>query len=43
MTLYLIVPEDINLTSVIKRYSPKHNDSTCFVWSKEKKQIYKDK
>jgi hypothetical protein len=29
MTLYLIVPEVINLTSVIKRYSPSCRDRTC--------------
>jgi hypothetical protein len=43
MTLYLIVPEVINLTSVIKRYSPSCSDSTFLSYSKEKKQIYKDK
>ena len=40
MTLYLIVPEVINLTSVIKRYSPWNANCNFPISSKEKKTKY---
>jgi hypothetical protein len=43
ITLYLIVPEVINLTSVIKRYSPSLSTSSSLTFSKGKKQKCKNK